>query len=222
MSGTALAESMVARNEAAMREAKAKLKQAHELGDTDQIVDAQEMLSRISAENMVIRSRMPRQVEEQAPAPVAQQQPQQPAAPQLAPNVAVWLGRNAWFGQQGNEAKTNVALSIHKALETRGVRPESPEYTRELDRGLKAVYNEHQPLEDNMSYDGNDSEPRREARRPNATADAGRENGGTQTQDKRKVTLTRSELEIARKLGVSPQAYAASKLKQSAGGRGAF
>ena len=223
MSGTALAESMVARNEAAMREAKAKLKQAHELGDTDQIVDAQEMLSRISAENMVIRSRMPRQVEEREPAPVAQQQPQQqPAAPQLAPNVAVWLGRNAWFGQQGNEAKTNVALSIHKALETRGVRPESPEYTRELDRGLKAVYNEHQPLEDNMSYDGNDSEPRREARRPNATADAGRENGGTQTQDKRKVTLTRSELEIARKLGVSPQAYAASKLKQSAGGRGAF
>ena len=222
MSGTALAESMVARNEAAMREAKAKLKQAHELGDTDQIVDAQEMLSRISAENLAIRSRMPRQVEEREPAPAAPQPQQQPAAPQLAPNVAAWIGRNSWFGQQGNEAKTGVALSIHKALEARGVRPESPEYTRELDRGLKAVYSEHQPFEDNMSYDGNDGGPRREARRPNATADAGRENAVTQPQDKRKVTLTRSELEIARKLGVSPQAYAASKMRQNAGGRGAL
>lgn len=223
MSGTALAESMVARNESAMREAKAKLKQAHEMGDTDQIVETQEMISRIAAENLAIRQRMPR-YEEPAPVQqVAQPQPQVQPPPQLAPNVAAWLGKNSWFGKQGNEAKTNVALSIHRALEARGVSPESPEYTRELDRGLKAVYSEHQPFEDmSMSYDGNDEEPRREARRPNATADASRTNGATAPTDKRKVTLTRSELEIARKLGVSPQAYAASKLKQNSGGRGAL
>lgn len=224
MSGTALAESMVARNEAAMREAKSKLKQAHEMGDTDQIVEAQEQISRIAAENLAIRSRMPRQVEEQPVQQVAQPQPQVQPAPQLAPNVAAWLAKNSWFGKQGNEAKTNVALSIHRALEARGIQPTDPAYTRELDRGLKAVYNEHQPFEDgNMSYDGdNDEEPRREARRPNATADASRTNGATAPADKRKVTLTRSELEIARKLGVSPQAYAASKLKQNSGGRGAL
>lgn len=224
MSGTALAESMVARNEAAMREAKFKLKQAHEVGDTDQIVEAQEIISRIAAENLAIRSRMPRAEEQpqQSVQQVVQPQPQMQPPPQLAPNVAAWLGKNTWFGKQGNEAKTEVALSIHRALEARGIRPESSEYTRELDRGLKAVYSEHQPFEDSrMSYDGEtDDEPRREARRPNATADAGRENAIGQKQDKRKVTLTRSELEIARKLGVSPQAYAASKLKSS--GRGAL
>lgn len=215
MSGTALAESMVARNEAAVRETKAKLKQAHEMGDTDQIVEAQEMLSRLAAENLAIRARMPRPVEEQPQPPVQQVVQQQQPAPQLAPNVAAWLGKNSWFGKQGNEAKTNVALSIHRALEARGVRPESPEYTRELDRGLKAVYSEHQPFEDTgMSYDEDDAKPRREVRRPNATADAGRDNGvANASADKRKITLTRSELDIARKLGVSPQAYAASKLK---------
>ncbi len=222
MSGNALAESMVARNEAAMREAKAKLKQAHEMGDTDALVDAQEMISRLSAEGLAIRSRMPRPVEERPQQPVQQIAPQQPQpAPQLAPNVAAWLAKNSWFAKPGSEAKTEMALSIHRALEARGIRPESPDYTRELDRGLKAVYSEHQPFEDTMSYEEEDAKPRREVRRPNATADASRDNGvSAPSVDKRKVTLTRSELLIAKKLGVSPQAYAAQKLRMS-GGRGA-
>lgn len=231
MSGTALADSMLARNEVALREAKMHLKQAHELGDTDRMVAAQEAISRLTAEELAIRSRMPTQQEQetqqqqyQPPQQPQYQQPQyqQPAQPSLAPNVAAWLSKNTWFSRPGNEAKTKLALSIHEALVSRGISPESADYTRELDRGLKAMYTDHQPFDADASEDDFDAEPKRVAKRPNVTADAGRENAVSQRQPSRTVTLTRSELSIAKRLGVSPQAYAAQKLKDmQRGGDGA-
>lgn len=218
MSGSALADSMIQRNESAMREAKQKLRQAHEAGDTDTIIEAQESMSRLAAEELAIRSRIPRQ-QEQTEQPVQQQPVQQTqAAPQIAPNVAAWLAKNSWFGKQGNEAKTEFALSIHNTLVARGVDPASRDYTRELDRGMKTMYTEHQPF-DGGSGDEFDGEPKRAARRPNANADAGRET--IQQKSQRTVTLTRSELSIAKRLGVSPQAYAAQKLKSQRNGDGA-
>lgn len=108
-------------------------------------------------------------------------------------------------------------MSIHRTLMARGINPASAEYTKELDRGLKTMYKDHQASDDyvdnEVDDDGSD-EPRRVARRPNATADASRENGVGQTPAKRAVTLTRSELSIAKRLGVSPQAYAAQKLRR--------
>lgn len=227
MSGTALADSMLARNEVALREAKMHLKQAHELGDTDRMVAAQEAISRLTAEELAIRSRMPTQQEQEAQQQVYQQpqyqqpQYQQSAPPQIAPNVAAWLAKNTWFSRPGNEAKTKLALSIHEALVSRGISPESSDYTRELDRGLKAMYTDHQPFDDDTSEDDFDAEPKRAAKRPNVTADAGRENAVNQRQPSRTVTLTRSELSIAKRLGVSPQAYAAQKLKSMRNGDGA-
>jgi len=219
MSGTALADSMIQRNESAMREAKQRLKQAHESGDTDNIVEAQEMISRLAAEELAIRSRIPRQQEQEQVVQQPIPQPVQQPAPQIAPNVAAWLAKNAWFGKQGNEAKTEFALSIHKTLVARGVDPASPEYTRELDRGMKSVYTEHQPFDNYGSEDDIDSGSKRAARRPNANADAGRD--APQPKSSRTVTLTRSELSIAKRLGVSPQAYAAQKLKSMRNGDGA-
>lgn len=227
MGGAALADSMLGRNEAAMREAKQSLKIAHANGDTDNIAEIQAYISKLAAEEVAIRQRMPSKTaqEQAAQQPQYQQQYQQPQyqqpvqqAPQLAPNVAAWLGRNSWFGKQGNEAKTKFALSIHESLVARGVDPASPEYTRELDEGLKAVYKEHVPFNDDGDEDTGE-ERRRPARRPNATADAGRE--VPQQKSSRTVTLTRSELSIAKRLGVSPQAYAAQKLKSMRNGDGA-
>ena len=231
MSGTVLAENMLSRNETAMREAKSRMKQAYDTGDTDSMAELQAVISKLATEELAIRQRMPRP-EQQQQQQVYQQQPQQQQpqyaqppqqAPQLAPNVAAWISQNKWFGQPGSESRTEFALSIHKALVGRGVDPSSSEYTRELDRGLKSVYNDHKPFvadSDADGYEDEDAVPKRAAKRPNANADAGRENGVTQKQDKRKVTLTRSELLIAKKLGVSPQAYAAQKLRMS-GDRGA-
>lgn len=227
-SGAVLADSMLSRNETALREAKQLLKMAYAAGDTDAIAEAQTAISRLAAEELAIRQRMPTQAEQEARQQQVQQPvyaPPQPAAPQLAPNVAAWISRNSWFGKPGNEDRTEFAMSIHRTLVARGVNPASPEYTKELDRGLKAMYKDHQASNDyvdDMSEDDGSDEPRRVARRPNATADASRENGVSQTPNKRAVTLTRSELSIAKRLGVSPQAYAAQKLRrQQADGDGA-
>ncbi len=226
MGGAALADSMLSRNETAMREAKQSLKIAHANGDSDNIAELQAYISKLAAEEIAIRQRMParpdpaqQQAQPQYQQPQYQQPVQQPQ--QLAPNVAAWLGRNTWFGQPGNEAKTKFALSIHESLVARGVQPSSPEYTRELDEGMKAVYKEHIPFEQDGDEDTGE-ERKRPARRPNATADATRDNPVAAPKNSRTVTLTRSELSIAKRLGVSPQAYAAQKLKSmQRGGDGA-
>lgn len=222
LGGAALADSMLNRNETAMREAKQSLKIAHANGDSDNIAELQTYMSKLAAEEIAIRQRMPspeqQQYQQQQYQQQQYQQPAPQAAPQLAPNVAAWISRNSWFGKQGNEAKTKFALSIHENLVARGVQPASPEYTRELDEGMKAVYKDHIPFDQDGDEDTGE-EQRRPARRPNATADASRE--APQQKSSRTVTLTRSELSIAKRLGVSPQAYAAQKLKSQRNGDGA-
>jgi len=225
-SGAVLADSMLSRNETALREAKQLMKMAYAAGDADAITEAQTAISRLAAEELAIRTRMPTQQENDARQQAeqqrqAQQQQQPAAAPNLAPNVAAWISRNNWFGKPGNEAKTEFAMSIHRTLTSRGVNPATEEYTRELDRGLKTMYKEHQASDEYVSEDDDGDEPRRVARRPNATADASRDNGVGNQPSKRTVTLTRSELSIAKRLGVSPQAYAAQKLKSQRNGDGA-
>lgn len=208
---SALAENMLARNGADIQTAKAKLAKAHEDGDATAMADAQVEISRLTAEEVAIKTRAPRQPDPNNPPPPQQPQRQQPA-PQLAPKVAAWIGRNAWFGK--DKAKTEFAMGIHRSLEAEGVVPTDDRYTQELDRRMKAVYNDHTSSEDDDTSRRSEDrrEQQRDARRPNANAGGAREAappGGPRT-----VTLTRSELSIAKRLGVTPQAYARSKMER--------
>lgn len=222
---TALAASMTAAREAALVVAKKKLRDAHEAGDSDAMADAQMDLARLTSEITEIKARTPRAEaapeQRQQPAP---QQPQ-PTAPvqSIAPNVLNWIAHNReWFQRPGSEDRTQLAYALHNTLLKRGVAPTSDEYTRELDRGLKAVYSDHRPFSASAGEDNTD-EGRSAPRRTNVVADGSRENGLGQPASRtpRTVRLTRSQLAIARRLNVTPQAYALEVLKLAAKGDGA-
>ncbi len=218
---TSLATSMTAERDVRIADATRRLEQAHAEGNSSEIAKATADLTTAAAERVAIAANTPRAQPAREEQPRQQQQPQQTQAPQLAPNVAGWIAANPWFNK--DKAKTEFAVSVHRALEARGVRPESDEYTRELDKGMKAVYADHQPYSGSQPDDGDDEERTTAPRRTNAVAPGSRDtrpSGGPRT-----VELTATEYAVARQLGLtSPKQlalYAAEKQKRDQNGKGA-
>jgi hypothetical protein len=219
---TALGSSMLTEREKSMDLARSKLAAAHEAGNAKDIADATAEIAQLAADISAIKARIPVQprqdpTQQQQP-PQQQQQPQRQAPPQqqvtMAPNVAAWISHNrGWFGQPGHKERTDLAYATHNALVSRGVQPASPEYTRELDRALKAVYTDHVPFAPQGTKENQNGG---RMTRTNVVADGSREDSLRQPRvvDTRHVELSASQLALAKRLNVTPQAYAKELVKQ--------
>lgn len=173
-----------------------KLKAAVESGDVDGQIEAQKQLAALAIEEERVRvaktQRTPTQQQE-APRPQAAPQP----APQQArpdPRAEAWAERNEWFG--ADQAMTATAFVIHSQLvEEEGYDPSSEDYYSELDRRIRGEFphkfRKEQPVE-----------------RPAPTAVASARPTARSDSNPKQVKLTRSQIEIARKLGVSVKDYA--------------
>jgi len=175
-------------------QAKANLKHAIDIGDSDAIVAAQEQLSNLGARNVQYSQAQQRQetVQEKAQENVAQAQPTQQAQPteikRPDPKAEDWASKNVWFGK--DEVMTFAAFGIHKKLiEEEGFDPETDEYYTELDRRLVSEF------------------PKKlgSSKRPAQTvAGVSRQTSGRS----KRVKLTPTQVAIAKKLGVPLEEYA--------------
>ena len=167
--------------------AKRVLREAHETGDVDKLVDAQESLATLTAQKSA--SRAPQQ------APVAAQQPQPQPQPRVIPDpkAEAWAANNDWFGD--DEVMTYGAFGIHRRMvEDEGFDPSSNEYYTELDSRLRHEF-----------PNKFDSRAKSNGGRKVASAEssASRNKGGRKT-----VRLTPSQVAIAKKLNVPLEEYA--------------
>jgi hypothetical protein len=218
---TALATSMKEQREQRVADARRRLSQAHADGDSDAIAEATADMTTASAELAQISARTP------APRPAGEPQREQPRqeqqrtqAPTLAPNVAAWISHNdRWFNK--DQAKTRFALSLHEAVVQRGIRPDSAEYTAELDKGMAAMYPDHQPYR-SASVDDDEEPSRRERTDPRRTdvVERGSREDSSRQPARRQVELTASEVAIANRLRVPLAKYAAEKLRREQNGKG--
>jgi hypothetical protein len=189
-----------ARVDAQRAQAKAKLKVAIESQDAEQIAQAQDELTRLSVEKekarivMSEREAAKKAFEEQQKAqPVQQQSPQQPITP--SPKAKSWAEKNEWFGN--DKYMTNSAFMLHEDLVSQGFDAESDEYYNEVDKRMRDLY----PHKFAKSQEVEITE---ENRKPVQTvASAGRKQSGRRT-----VRLTKSQVAIAKKLGVPLEEYA--------------
>ena len=182
--------------------AKDSYKQALESGDTDRIVQAQENLSKAQSDAttlQVTRNQMPVEeetVQQEAP----QQQPQQPQA-QYDKLALEWAGRNSWFGQ--DNVMTSLALEIDQELKTEGYDPSEEDFYEEIDSRLRAKYPQRVGVEE-------------EQRQQETSTPAQVVGGASRTSSAssgKKVRLTKEDVRLAEKWGVSLEQYAAEKLK---------
>jgi len=183
-----------ARVDAQREQVKRKLKEAIESNDADKIMEANDELTQLTVEKEKARIKMAdrearlKQLEEQKNAPKVE--PFQEQEPQSEPSERAksWASKNAWFGN--DKIMTNAAMTVHEDLVGMGVDVESDEYYNEIDKRMK----------ENFPHRFATQEQRRPVQK---VASAGR----TQ-QGRRSVRLTKSQVAIAKKLGVPLEEYA--------------
>lgn len=196
-----------AKIEYAEKLAEDKYRKAFETGDTDGVMAAEKerleaRLQKEKLNNLQLPINPQQNVTPplQSPQyPVNSQQyvePERPAPPSVDHKAQEWAARNPWFG--ADEEMTSLAYGLHTKLVNSGVDPKSDEYYAHIDKRMREVFPEQFGKKQRAS---------------SPVAPAGRSTAG------RKVTLTATQVALAKRLGVPLEQYAkhVSKLEQHNG-----
>jgi len=196
-----------ARVDAQREQVKNVLKDAIEKNDVDKIMEANDKLTQLAVEKekarleLAHRAEVKKQEEEQAKqqtSNVDSQKPQEDTSyqnqPQITPKAKKWAEDNKWFGE--DEVMTNAAITIHNNLAAEGLEVDSDEYYNEVNARLRKYFP--------ANFASENDEPKQEQKKPVQTvASAGRKQQGRRT-----VRLTKSQVAIAKRLGVPLEEYA--------------
>jgi len=181
--------------------AKAKLAKAREAGDIEAEVAAQSEISELGYKKAKFDETKAAQEEfnakkAQEVKPEINLNRQQTAEPKPDPKAEEWAAKNTWFGQ--DTAMTYTAFDLHKKLtEQEGYDPSSDEYYSEIDKRIR--------LEFPHKFDTNRSNLGEGSTKPVQTVASAKRSTNT---GRKTVTLTPSQVAIARKLGVPLKEYA--------------
>jgi len=194
-----------ARVDAQREQVKVALQSAIEGQDASKIMEANDKLTQLAVEKEKARLEMTnREEKKKAEEEKSKQQQNVQAepqtaetsqtAPQITPRAKKWAEENTWFGN--DEVMTNAAITIHNNISQEGIEVDSDEYYNEVNSRLKGYFPE--------SFSNTNDEPKKETPKPVQTvASAGRSQQGRRT-----VKLTKSQVAIAKKLGVPLEEYA--------------
>ena len=190
-------------SEMELRIAQRAYKEAYEAGDSDKMMEANQALQMANLKAIQVKNfRMPSLQEEEFQ--VQQQQVQYQPAPNIPEpdNKAVsWQKRNSWFGQ--DRSMTAFALGLHEDLRDNGVEVGSDEYYRELDNTMRKRFSE-------KFEDQEDNRQQTRTRPGNVVAPAVRSTAP------HKVKLKQSQVNLAKKFGLTPEQYVKEVLKLEA------
>jgi arsenate reductase-like glutaredoxin family protein len=187
--------------EVGLNNARAKLKAALDVGDTDAAVAAQEELYKAQFEMQQVQNFKPVELRKNDNVEYTQQQPAQPTqqAPQLDDRVVSWAEKNPWFERPGDEDMTGYAYGVHNKL----VRQYGEAYTRtdeyyhKIDDAMRKAFPEKF---DDVEVDT--EEPKQVSRPKSVVAPAQR------TSAPKKIRLTKTQQNVAKKLGIPLELYA--------------
>lgn len=175
-----------------LEQAKRAYRDAYESGESNDIIETQQALSRATYQFDQIAGLKPQYALQAEEKPVYNepQQPPPPRAPAPDDKTQAWGKRNPWFGK--DPELTSFTYGVHQRLVESGVPPASDEYFEQIDARLKEVFPD--------KFGGTQKPAKRQ---PNTVvAPTGR------APQSRKVTLRKSQVEVAKRLGISPAQYA--------------
>ena len=182
-----------------MDAAKKAYREAYDSGDTDKVMEAQERLTQATLKTEKVKNFRPQPLQEQE-TPV-QMQPQPVPQFRPDPSAQAWQQENPWFGE--DEEMTSLALGLHEKLKREGVQVSSQEYYRKIDATIRRRFPEKFEEEAEQNE-------RPVARKSSVVAPA------TRTTSPKRVRLNPSELNLAKKLNLTPEQYAKAKLEMEA------
>ena len=174
--------------------AKSLLKAALDSNDSDQIMEAQDMLTKLSVEKEKVSMTLAdkeaknKQIELQT----AEAQTQAPQ-PQISTRAQDWASDNEWFGS--DRVLTSAAMGIHEDLLQEGIDAESDVYYNQINKRMKEYFPQ--------KFAESSTEEKTKAAPVQNVASVSRRSGG-----RKSVKLTKSQVVIAKKLGVPLEEYA--------------
>jgi len=185
---------------AEVENAKRLYKAAYETGDSEALVNAQDALTNAAIKaDRVNNFKLPPVQEHKIPVQTQSQPANQPAVPQVDTKASAWQDKNPWFGS--DDEMTAVALTVHKKLVESNIDPTSDEYYERINSRVQQLF-----------PDAFTSE--KPVKKSTVVASA------TRSTAPRKIVLTQSQVNIAKRLGVPLEAYAkqvASDLRKQNG-----
>ena len=171
--------------------AKRQYKEAYESGDADKLLEAQEALTTAKIRADKVNNFKPAPLQErETPVQIAPQ-PQQ-AAP-VDEKLLAWQDRNQWFGS--NKRMTSYALGLHEELVENGIRVGSEEYYKRIDTDIRERFPDQVGAGESV-----DAKPQRT--KSNVVSPA------TRSTAPKKIVLTQTQVNIAKRLGVPLELYA--------------
>jgi hypothetical protein len=174
-----------------LEKAKQQYKDAYNAGDSDALVDAQENLTSVKMKSERVNNFKPTPLQSEE-ADVQIQQPKQ-KEPVIDEKLSNWQEKNPWFGK--NKRMSAYALGLHEDLTEEGITTGSDEYYRRIDADMKSRFSEQFGAEENV-----DAKPQRT--KSNVVAPA------TRSTAPRKIVLTQTQVNLAKRLGVPLELYA--------------
>lgn len=180
-----------------VEQAKEKFKKAYDSGDTEALLEAQEELTaaKIKADKVLNFKPDTLQDEEKEVKTQKTQEVEQPAPVVKDKRAAEWHDKNQWFGK--DEEMTSFALGVHQKLVKAGINPQSDEYYDKLNSRIRQVFPD-QFAEEEVSED--EEQPRQ--KKSSVVAPV------TRSVAPKKITLTTTQVALAKKLGVPLELYA--------------
>ena len=183
-----------------LEQAKRQYRDANESGDSEALVNAQENLTavKIKAER----------AENFRPAPLQEQENEVQTQQVTEPPVYVdqkaqkWRQNNEWFGQ--DDEMTSFALGVHAKLAKQGVDLSSDEYYERVNARMRQVFPDY------FESDEPADEPEKEVKRQKSNVVA----PATRSSSPKKVVLSQTQVNIAKRLGVPLELYARKVAEQ--------
>lgn len=184
-----LVETYKSKAEAQMAQAEREYKEAYEAGDSDKMVAAQKKLSEIVADKREVERYQPQYTPLQEEKIAVEQR-----IPEVVPDERTrqWVSQNNWF--ETDPVMRGAAFGIHDALIQRGYVAGSDAYFEQIDAQIREAF------------------PQKFGQRKpaaNVVAPASRSASGS-----KKITLTKSQVSIAKRLGIPLEVYAQQVAKE--------
>jgi hypothetical protein len=165
-----------------VEQAKVKYKQAYEAGDSDALVAAQEELTAAKIKAERVNNFKPVAKPEET---VVQPAPS-PVVPKVDQKARAWQEANPWF--LTNRKMTAVAMEVHNELVESGVDTNSDEYYQRINQEVRQIFPDAFSSEKTV--------------KKSVVAPA------TRSTAPRKIVLTQSQVQIAKRLGLTNEQYA--------------
>ena len=182
---------------AEMEDARRKYKEAYEAGDSEALVDAQENLTSTKIKLDRVNNFKPASLQDEETSVTIPQ-----SSTPTDPKAEKWRETNLWFGS--DDEMTGFALVLHNKLVKNGVDPTSDDYYDKVNSRMRQVF------PDAFESEEPAEKPEKEERRTKSNVVA----PATRSSSPKKVVLTQTQVNIAKRLGVPLELYARKVAEQ--------